>query len=115
MTGGPPYALLFPLPEHFDRFRSIMEAAPNAPLLKAGIEALGLDPRPKSPESRFSEIPPAEEAQFLLSHFGIPFKEDLPSLYRAFARCRVRIGDYEVLYDVMDDLRIVWLFQIRKI
>ena len=108
-----PFAVLFPLEIHLDRFHAILNNNPEGPTIKAALDRLKSDPRPK--DLHFEQIPPVEEAQFLMNKFGFALKEELPSLYlRALARCRIRAGSYWILYDVMDDLRIIWLFQVVK-
>lgn len=105
------YRVYFPLQAHFDRFYEVLKDNPAAPEIKAAIERLQQDPRPA--DMGFEEVPPAEEAQFLIRLFGVPLAEDFPSVhYRAFAQCRIRAGGHWILYDVMDDLRIIWLFDV---
>ena len=45
-----------------------------------------------------------------------PFKKLKPpvQLYQFVAQCRIRIGDYRVLYDVDDDRKIVWILALRR-
>ena len=35
-------------------------------------------------------------------------------VYQFTAQCRVRVGDYRVLYDVDDKKKVVWILALRK-
>lgn len=45
-----------------------------------------------------------------------PFKKLKPPVqfYQFTAQCRIRIGDYRVLYDIDDNKRIVWILALRR-
>jgi len=45
-----------------------------------------------------------------------PFKQLNPpvAVYKYTAQCRIRIRDYRVLYDVNDQLKVVWIYVLRK-
>jgi len=47
---------------------------------------------------------------------GKKFKAIRPPvyLYEFTAECRLRIGDYRVLYDIDDAKKIVWILALRK-
>lgn len=108
----PRYAVRFPTLDHLDRFKKVLAESPSADALRKLLEALGDDPRPAS--LGYESVPPEDEARLLLSSIGYSLPGDSFShAYRAVACCRIEAFGYEVLYDVMDDLKIIWLFQIR--
>lgn len=45
-----------------------------------------------------------------------PFKQLNPPIecYQLTAQCRIRIGDYRVLYNVDDEKKTVWILALRK-
>lgn len=61
----------------------------------AAIKSLEHEPRPFGAKSFKQLTPPIE-------------------LFRYVAQYRIRVESYRILYDVDDDLRVVWIFAVRR-
>ena len=63
------YDVRFPGQIHEDRFYSVLKDNADAKAIFGAVERLRVDPRPK--DLHFDQIPPVDEAQFLITKFGI--------------------------------------------
>lgn len=74
-----------------EKFISALPATDNNAILDA-IEDLKKDPRP---HKTLKLVPPVK-------------------LYHYLAHYRIRIGNYRVLYDINDDLKKIYILDVRK-
>jgi mRNA-degrading endonuclease RelE of RelBE toxin-antitoxin system len=90
------YSVRFPSESLEAKFTKALAAVPHINLrlkIASEIEKLGNDPYPA----------------------GKKFKSLRPPLYlfQRTATCRLRVGDYRVLYDVDETSKIVWILALR--
>lgn len=92
------YRVRFPNSSSENKFKKILSKIANHKIqddIMEAVESLSANPRP----------------------FGkSPFKKLKPPMqfYQLTAQYRMRIGNYRVLYDVDDRLKIVWILALRK-
>ncbi|MEA1936931.1 MAG: type II toxin-antitoxin system RelE/ParE family toxin [Patescibacteria group bacterium] len=92
------YSVKFPTQKIADKFKKFLASIPKKSIqekIMDEVEQLSNNPRPFSKKPFTQLKPPIQVQQYV-------------------ARCRIRIGDYRVLYDVEDKKKTVWVYALRK-
>jgi len=91
------YAVRFPTASLEKQFGKVLSKIPDKNLrlkIVDEVEKLGSDPFPEGKKFKFLR-PPVD-------------------LFAVTATCRLRIGDYRVLYDVDEEKKTVWVLALRR-